>query len=104
LAEDNFKEIRAQLNRKHMADECYAYELIDALEEIAHSSKLKNPNALEYMMRACFEPHRRHLAWENAVVLPLARKRLTPDDLYDLAQVMLENRENSNLAGATGEA
>ena len=31
---------------------------------------------------------RRHLAWENGAILPLARKRLTPEDLRTLGQKM----------------
>ncbi len=95
LPEDNFGEIIAQLKSEHMTDEGYASELSDALEEIARGERPKDPNALGHMLRACFESHRRHLAWENAVVLPLAKKRLTPDDLDELAQVMQKNRENS---------
>jgi hemerythrin-like domain-containing protein len=74
LPEDNFEEIRAQLKEEHVADESYAYELVDVLEEIAKDPAPSNPNTLGYMIRASFELHRRHLAWENAVVLPLAKK------------------------------
>jgi hemerythrin-like domain-containing protein len=87
LPEDNVGEILAQLQREHMTDEGYANELSESLEEIACGGRPKDPNALGHMLRACFESHRRHLAWENAVVLPLAKKRLTSDDLEELAQV-----------------
>ena len=103
LPEDHFDEIRTQLQHEHETDESYAYELFDALEEITHGVKPKNPNTLGHMLRACFESHRRHLAWENAVVLPLAKRRLTPDDLDKLAQVILKNRENSKRTETTGK-
>ncbi len=102
LPEDNFGEILAQLQREHMTDEGYARELSDALEVIVRGERPKDPNALGHMLRACFESHRRHLAWENAVVLPLAKKRLTPDDLDELAQVMKKNRDNSKLTRTMG--
>ena len=95
LPEDNYGAILAQLQLEHMVDESYAYELSAALEEIARGERPKDPNTLGHMLRACFESHRRHLAWENTIVLPLAKKRLTSDDLEELARVMRQNRDNS---------
>jgi hemerythrin-like domain-containing protein len=102
MPEDNVGVILAQLQQEHMTDEGYACELSDALEEIARGERPKDPNALGHMLRACFESHRRHLAWENAVVLPLAKKRFTSDDLDELAQVMQKNRDNSKLTRTMG--
>lgn len=96
LPEDGFETIRSQLHSEHVTDECYALELSDALDEIAHGRKPTNPNTLGHMLRACFESHRRHLAWENAVVLPLARRRLTENDLETLATDMREARPVTN--------
>jgi len=90
--EDNLDEILAQLALEHATDECFAYELVESLEVLARGERPKEPNTLGYMLRACFESHRRHLAWENTVVLPLARKRLTPADLQHLTHVMLTHR------------
>ncbi len=36
--------------------------------------------------------HERHLAWENEVVLPLASKRLSSDDLEELGRNMAARR------------
>jgi hemerythrin-like domain-containing protein len=44
------------------------------------------------MLRSFFESYRRHIHWENAVVLPLARSRLNAEDLVRLEQAMYENR------------
>lgn len=43
---------------------------------------------------------RRHIDWENALVLPLARKRLTPGDLARLAVGMAERRGGDGAGGA----
>ncbi|MBL8673088.1 MAG: hemerythrin domain-containing protein [Alphaproteobacteria bacterium] len=42
--------------------------------------------------RAFAEGQRRHLAWENAVVLPLARRRLQSGDLREIAGQMAARR------------
>lgn len=52
-------------------------------------SILSSPRSL---LRSFIESHRIHLEWENSVLIPLARKRLTSNDLANLAQIMLENR------------
>jgi hypothetical protein len=39
---------------------------------------------LGYMLRGYFDSQRRHIAWEDRVVLPVARQVLTSDDLASL--------------------
>lgn len=90
---DNFQEIAEVLLLEHSADEGFADEIVDQLEAIKDGRRPLNPDMLGYMLRGFFETQRRHLAWEDAVVLPLARARLTADDLRQLSRVMLENRK-----------
>ena len=45
-----------------------------------------------YMLRGFFEAYRRHIEWENRVVLPLASNKLDADALKKLAKVMIKNR------------
>jgi hypothetical protein len=45
-----------------------------------------------YMLRSFFESYRRHIAWENTIVLPLARARLTGEDLDKLGRAMAGHR------------
>jgi cytochrome c553 len=47
---------------------------------------------LGYMLRGFFERYRRHVHWENTLVMPLVRRRLTEDDLANLAAIMASNR------------
>ena len=46
------------------------------------------------MLRGFFERYRRHVHWENQLVMPLARLRLTRDDLDQLAARLSENRRH----------
>ena len=62
-----------------------------------------NPDMLGYMLRGFFETQRRHVAWENAVVMPLAYARLTQDDLRELSRVMLDNRKEKRLRTVRSE-
>lgn len=92
--EDNFDAVLETLCLEHAADQGFAEELVDQLELLMDRGRPDNPNMLGYMLRGFFEAQRRHLAWENAVVLPLADARLTAKDLKALARIMLDNRKN----------
>jgi hemerythrin-like domain-containing protein len=92
--EDNFDEIAEVLSLEHAADAGFADEIIDQLEDLRDGRRPLNPDMLGYMLRGFFETQRRHLAWEDAVVLPLARARLRSEDLRQLSAVMLENRKS----------
>jgi hemerythrin-like domain-containing protein len=52
------------------------------------------PNAAEFLKAASTfaETQRRHLAWEEGVVLPFARKKLLPKDLAELGRSMAARR------------
>ncbi len=90
---DNFDEIAEVLSLEHSSDEGFADEVLDQLEGLKDGARPQNPDMLGYMLRGFFETQRRHLAWEDAVVLPLARERLTAEDLRQLSRIMLENRK-----------
>jgi len=62
---------------------------------LASGRKLDNPDMCGYMMRGFFESYRRHIRWEQTVLLPLARRRLRHGDLTALAQVMSGNRAHA---------
>lgn len=89
---DNIKRILAKLSQEHRADEGYSAELIESLETLSEGRKLGNPDMVGYMLRGFFESYRRHIQWEDTVVLPLARARLTDTDLEDLGRTMARHR------------
>lgn len=89
---DRLTEHLAQLSLEHATDESFADELSQELESLSQGDRPANPNMLGYMLRGFFESYRRHLHWENTVLLPLARKRLTGSDLEQLAKTMQRHR------------
>lgn len=95
---DKLQEHLAQLCLEHATDESFANELSDELDSLAQGMRPHNPNMLGYMLRGFFESYRRHLHWENTVLLPLARKRLTEADLDVLARTMQQHRSTGSIA------
>jgi hemerythrin-like domain-containing protein len=69
------------LSQEHERDEDIADELVEALKDALKSGAPENPETLGYILRGYFESQRRHIAWEDSVVLPAARKSLTIEDL-----------------------
>ena len=76
--------VMRQLQAEHAADESFAHELADELQLLADTGLVRNAEMLGYMLRGFFEHQRRHIEWENCVLLPLARQTLTPADLAEL--------------------
>ena len=93
LPTDNIHDILARLALEHATDESFASELLESLENLREGRRLKNPDMVGYMLRSFFESYRRHILWENAIVLPLARMRLTREDLDELNRAMVHHRQ-----------
>ncbi len=85
--DDNMTEIVTRLKEDHKVDEDVSRELIVVLEKLGTGLVLENANMIGYMLRRFFESYRRHLIWENNVVLSLARRRLPPKALAQMAAV-----------------
>jgi len=77
-----------QLEAEHTRDEDGAIELADELQALAEQGQARNPEMVGYMLRGYFESQRRHIKWENAVVLPAARRILSAADLQELSLYM----------------
>ena len=92
---DNWESIGGLLLEEHNADKQLVDQVLIGLRALASGQPLINAEAFVAAARAMSESQRRHLAWENSVVLPLARKRLTPADLVDLGRAMAERRGQS---------
>lgn len=90
--QDNLEAMVEQLSREHMADDTYSGDLVELLDGIARGQVPSNPEMAGYMIRGFFESYRRHIAFENTVILPLARARLIPEDLEELLALMRRNR------------
>lgn len=89
---DQIESILDRLASEHMTDTDFASEIAESLELMARGDRVPNPDMVGYMLRGFFERYRRHVHWENTLVMPVARKRLTAEDLDMLARLMERNR------------
>jgi hemerythrin-like domain-containing protein len=83
--------VLAQLEHEHATDEGLANEIVEEFEILTKHGRVSNPDMLGYMLRAFFEAQRRHVRWENSVVLPLAREVLTEEDRLSLQTWLVSN-------------
>ncbi|MDJ0942377.1 MAG: hemerythrin domain-containing protein [Kiloniellales bacterium] len=90
--EDNVKDILDLLSDEHGRDEDLVDFLLEDLALLAGGAQLANPIRFLVNVREFAETQRRHLAWENALLLPVARRRLTEVDLAGLARSMAARR------------
>ena len=58
-----------RLKFEHCEDECFAEELIEALHDLGAGRAAINMEATGYMLRGFFEALRRHIAFENELLL-----------------------------------
>lgn len=98
-AADGLGEILDRLAAEHAADTEHGAEIAEWLEQLADGRRLANPDMVGYMLRGFFEGYRRHIHWENTLVMPVARRRLTTDDLVMIAAIMERNRSEMNQLG-----
>lgn len=75
-----------QLESEHARDEDQAHEIAEALAGLAGKGTSGNAEMLGYMLRGFFEGQRRHISWEDRLLLPIARELLTASDLRDMAR------------------
>lgn len=92
LPEDGIDCVLAQLSREHALDtdlvDFIAADLRAVVEHIAQAP----PMRFYINARAFAETQRRHLGWENRLVLPFARERLTSLDLEVMGRKMAARR------------
>jgi hemerythrin-like domain-containing protein len=81
-----------RLAEEHGSDTENAAEIVEWLDHLADGKRLGNPNMVGYMLRGFFEGYRRHIHWENTLVMPVARRRLIEDDFAVIAAIMERNR------------
>lgn len=96
---DGIRDIIARLYSEHALDETLVEYIIDDLGLVAGGFNLANPLRLRLNIKSFVANQRRHIAWENDVVLPLAERRLMPEDLVDLGYCLAVQSRISSLAG-----
>lgn len=77
-------EILSRLEQEHVSDEDFAHEIAEELTVLISEGAARNPDMLGYMLRGFFDSQRRHVAWENMVLLPVARRLLGEADLTSM--------------------
>jgi hemerythrin-like domain-containing protein len=92
---DGLELILDRLASEHSSDTDLGSEIVEWLDHLAEGKRLGNPEMVGYMLRGFFESYRRHIYWENTLVIPVARKRFTAEDYAAIAQVMERNRAES---------
>jgi hemerythrin-like domain-containing protein len=85
LPEDDIEEILDGFRQENAMDEGYAEEVLTILDRLALGQGLENLEMAGYLLRGFFESLRRHLRWENIVILKLARQRLLQEDLVQMS-------------------
>ena len=91
--DDGIDTILNMLSEEHAADDALLRRLIGPLRAIAEGRPLADAGVFAADARAFSVLQRRHLAWENGTVLPLARRRLSDEDLRALGERMAARRK-----------
>ena len=90
--EDQVDKTLAELDMDHAAEMFLVRHIVIDLKTIADGNGSDRAFHLVNNLRTLAEDQQRHLAWENNVVLPLARKRLNPADLAEMGHNMADRR------------
>lgn len=92
LPDDDAERIMGLLSGEHAADEALASEISKALRECIRTQCATIESQLRNALLTFADRQRRHLAVENAIILPLAATRLSKRDTADLGRRMAVRR------------
>lgn len=90
--EDEIREALQQLSEEHASDRVDANQIIGLLEALAQNDKTELDQQAKQLLKRFAANERQHLIVENAIVLPLARARLTEEDKQELGRRMAARR------------
>lgn len=91
--EDRIEDVLGELSQEHAADKTDADQIIEALEQVLEQEDDGKPSTeIVDLLHRFAESERRHLIVENAIVMPLAKARLSRDDLRNLGRRMAARR------------
>ncbi len=94
--EDGLDEVLKQMTKEHELNRDLVSFMIEDLEALADGRALSNPVRLLMNVKEFSETQRQHVTWEDRVLLPLARQRLTADDLAKIGGNMAALRDESD--------
>lgn len=90
--EDGIDAILVHLAWEHTLDRFLTYDLRLDLKALVDGKTPDNPAGVFMDLRTFAESQRRHLDWEEKIVVPLAHKRLMPEDLSEMGRNMSARR------------
>ena len=91
--DDDIDAILATLAWEHTMDSFLTYDLRLDLKTLVSGKKIVDDNTVVFTdLRTFAESQRRHLDWEEKLVVPLAHKRLMPEDLSEMGRNMAARR------------
>ncbi len=90
--DSNLGDVLDQLLMEHEADEELASLVISDLRALSDGRAVGHLSRFQTNVHFFCEAQRRHLNWENLVILPLAEKVLTQDDKDEMAKRILARR------------
>ncbi|WP_206057158.1 hemerythrin domain-containing protein [Nitratireductor sp. XY-223] len=93
MSEDAIDEVLGELSLEHASDRVDADRIVEGLAGAleANGAGFPAPQFARLLKRFAAK-ERRHLIVENAIIMPLARARLTDDDLRNLGRRMAARR------------
>jgi len=94
--DDGLDDVLKQLTKEHELNRDLVSFMIEDLEALADGRTLSNPVRLLMNVKEFSETQRQHVTWEERVLLPLARQRLTAEDLARIGRNMAKRREESD--------
>lgn len=102
--EDEIERVLSALTAEHAGDRHLADMVIEGLRTALRDAQPVSAQVgLREAMVDLARNERRHLALENSVVLPLARLRLTPEDLAQLSAGLRQRRQPGGEEKSIGE-
>ncbi len=91
--EDRIDDVIGQLTQEHAADRLDARLITEGLSKVlAGKAATGVASSLGKLLHRFAENERNHLTLENAIILPLARVRLTADDIRNMTKQMAARR------------
>jgi hemerythrin-like domain-containing protein len=90
--QDHIEPVLEELDRDHAVESYLMRSIVVDLKRVLGGKKLESAAFFFDSLNLFARDQERHLAWENEVVLPLASKRLSSDDLEELGRNMAARR------------
>ncbi len=89
---DGTADMLTLLERDHRADRKLVEELLEPLDRLAGGETLHDPTEFAARSRVLAQLELRHMAWENALVIPQAWRLLNSEDKLELGRKMARRR------------